>query len=183
MLIHLIGSSHCSYFGCIRRTFFMTSEILLSARKLFCTLMLFSTSVDCLLSLMDECGDFLVERGVGRTSLEGSGEEGTWPALAGRSLCRIKHTIKVHTTLQFPANSQWMFHPLTMFKWWCSKNSVPIDKLMTNFPDTLFLQNDDLVFISISRIEHKNIKMVCIAISIHQDFENVNSESCHLYII
>ena len=66
----------------------MTSEILLSARKLFCTLMLFSTSVDCLLSLMDECGDFLVERGVGLTSLEGSGEEGTWPALAGRSLCR-----------------------------------------------------------------------------------------------
>lgn len=159
-LIHLIGSSHCSYFGCIRRTFFMTSEILLSARKLFCTLMLFSTSVDCLLSLMDECGDFLVERGVvGRTSLEGSGEEGTWPALAGRSLCRIKtNTIKVHTTLQFPANCQWMFHTLTMFKWWWSKNSVPIDKLMTNFPDTLFLQNDDLVFISISRIEHKTSK-------------------------
>lgn len=83
----------------------MTSEILLSARKLFCTLMLFSTSVDCLLSLMDECGDFLVERGVGRTSLEGSGEEGTWPALAGRSLCRIKHTIKVQPFIQ-PFNFQ-----------------------------------------------------------------------------
>ena len=92
-----------SYFGCIRRTFFMTSEILLSAKKLSCTLTLppttldwllsltiLPTTLDWLLSVTEECGDFRVERDEGRTSAEGSGEEGTWPALAGRSLYR-KH--------------------------------------------------------------------------------------------
>lgn len=83
----------------------MTSEILLSARKLSCTLTLPPTTLDWLLSLTllptkldwllsvtEECGDFLVERGEGLTSAEGSGEEGTWPALAGRSLYRKHNT-------------------------------------------------------------------------------------------
>lgn len=86
----------------------MTSEILLSARKLSCTLTLLPTTLDWLLSLTllpttldwllsvtEECGDLRVEREEGRTSAEGSGEEGTWPALAGRSLYRKHKTHKI----------------------------------------------------------------------------------------
>lgn len=38
--------------------------------------------------MTEECGDFRVERDEGRILAEGSGEEGIWLALVGRSFYR-----------------------------------------------------------------------------------------------
>lgn len=46
--------------------------------------------------MTEECGDFRVERDEGRILAEGSGEEGIWLALVGRSFYR-KYKIYINS--------------------------------------------------------------------------------------
>lgn len=79
----------------------MIFEILLLVRKFFCIFIfsliildwlfffiLLSIILDWLFFVTEECGDFRVERDEGRILAEGSGEEGIWLALVGRSFYR-----------------------------------------------------------------------------------------------